>query len=199
MQLYPNQIYHVYNRGNQRQRIFFTRDNYLFFLQKVRQYWLPCCDILCYCLMPNHFHFLIRTHEKTVLPYGNQEGPVRWTQFSRSTQQILTRYTRALQKQEHFTGSLFTQNTKAKRVSSEWSWEDYTLWCFLYILQNPQKAGLVVRPEDWEFSAYRDFVGLRSGTLCNIALAMELLGLEQKELGGLLEKELATEVVKKLW
>ena len=73
------------------------------------------------------------------------------------------------------------------------------MWCFLYILQNPQKAGLVVRPEDWEFSAYRDFVGLRSGTLCNIALAMELLGLEQKELGGLLEKELATEVVKKLW
>ena len=179
MHLLANEIYHIYNRGNQKQQIFFTRDNYLFILQKVRTYWLPYCDILCYCLMPNHFHFLIKTNEKTVeqqpLKPEQQSGIIRWTNFSWGTRQILTSYAKAINKQEHLTGSLFTQNTKGKQVSSEWSWEDYTVWCFKYILQNPVRAGLVRYGAEWEFSAWRDFAGLRKGTLCNMELARQEL------------------------
>ena len=182
MHLLANEIYHIYNRGNQKQPIFFTRDNYLFILQKVRTYWLPYCDILCYCLMPNHFHFLIKTNEKTVelqpLKPEQQRGIIRWTNFSWGTRQILTSYAKAINKQEHLTGSLFTQNTKGKQVSSEWSWEDYTVWCFKYILQNPVRAGLVRYGAEWEFSAWRDFAGLRKGTLCNMELARQELALD---------------------
>lgn len=200
MKLLPDRIYHIYNRGNQKQRIFFTRNNYLFFLEKVRKYWYPYCDILCYCLMPNHFHFMIKTNESTVQLFRKKEssGLINWTNFSWGTQQMLTHYTRAIQQQEHFTGSLFTQNTKSKQVCSEWSWEDYTLWCFRYILQNPVKAKLVKHFEQWEFSAYRDFAGIRNGTLCNIALASEELAFDLNSFETLLEIDVPSIIVKKL-
>ena len=54
-------IYHVYNRGNNKVRIFFTPANYFFLLRKIKTEWLPYCDILCYCLMPNHFHFMLQS------------------------------------------------------------------------------------------------------------------------------------------
>ena len=62
MQFESNHIYHLFNRGNNSQRIFFQRDNYLFFLQKIRTHILPFADILAWCLMPNHFHLMIYTN-----------------------------------------------------------------------------------------------------------------------------------------
>ncbi|MDA3905864.1 MAG: hypothetical protein PF484_07300, partial [Bacteroidales bacterium] len=59
MQFDEGYIYHIYNQGNNRQRIFLNRENYLFFLKKVKNYVLPYADILAWCLMPNHFHFLV--------------------------------------------------------------------------------------------------------------------------------------------
>ncbi len=60
MNFLESEFYHLYNRGNQQQTIFFNTENYLYFLRKVRRDIVPYCDILAYCLMPNHFHFLIR-------------------------------------------------------------------------------------------------------------------------------------------
>lgn len=203
MHLLANEILHVYNRGNQRQQIYFTRDNYLFFLQKVRTFWLPYCDILCYCLMPNHFHFLIKTNEKTVEPRRlkpeQKPGIIRWTNFSWGTHQILTSYAKAINKQEGYTGSLFTQNTNAKQVSSEWGWEDYTVWCFKYILQNPVWARLVRQGADWEFSAWRDFAGLRKGTLCNLELARQELALDWASFEEIMDEPVPKEIRKKLF
>jgi len=55
-------LYHIYNQGNNRQRIFFSRENYLFFLDKVKKHILPYADILAWCLMPNHFHFMVHVN-----------------------------------------------------------------------------------------------------------------------------------------
>lgn len=52
-------LYHVYNQGNNRQKIFFNHDNYLFFLKKLKRHVLPHADILAWCLMPNHFHLMV--------------------------------------------------------------------------------------------------------------------------------------------
>ncbi len=201
MKLFPHRIYHVYNRGNQKQRIFFSNENYLFFLQKVRMYWLPCCDILCYCLMPNHFHFLIKTSEKTVEPFGKHEPGtlIHYTRFSWGTQQLLSHYTRAINRQEGLTGSLFTQNTKARQVSSEWSWEDYTLWCFKYILQNPVTAGLVSEPVEWAYSGYRDFAGLRNGSLINMEMAQREMSFDLNSFEVLMNEPVPATIVKNLF
>lgn len=57
MRFEAGNIYHVYNRGNNQQRIFFERENYLFFLRKVRKHVLPHGDLLAYCLMPSSITF----------------------------------------------------------------------------------------------------------------------------------------------
>ncbi|MBK6642001.1 MAG: transposase [Bacteroidetes bacterium] len=61
MNFTSDSIYHIYNRGNQQQKIFFNRENYLFFLKKMRVELSPYCEFINYCLMPNHFHWLVKT------------------------------------------------------------------------------------------------------------------------------------------
>ena len=59
----PGEHFHLYNRGVNRDIIFIDDDNYAFFLHNIRRYMLPVVDIVAYCLMPNHYHILIRVKE----------------------------------------------------------------------------------------------------------------------------------------
>jgi len=52
-------LYHIFNQGNNREKIFFSRDNYIFFLEKIKKYIIPHADIIAWCLMPNHFHLMV--------------------------------------------------------------------------------------------------------------------------------------------
>lgn len=78
-------------------------------------------------------------------------------------------------------GSLFQQNCKSKEITHDnrgfqtFYEDDYLLTCFNYIHQNPLIAGLVSKMEEWEFSSYRDYIGLRNGTLCNQQRAFEVI------------------------
>ena len=65
MKFEEGNIYLIYNRGNGSRQIFFERENFIFFLEKIRKHLTPLVDILAYCLMPNHFHILVHVPEKT--------------------------------------------------------------------------------------------------------------------------------------
>jgi REP element-mobilizing transposase RayT len=54
------EIYHVYNRSNNKELLFINDDNRLFFLKKYKEIVAPFVDSFCWCLLPNHFHLLIR-------------------------------------------------------------------------------------------------------------------------------------------
>jgi putative transposase len=210
-------IYHVYNRGNNSQTVFFTHENYLFFLDKLRKYILPHADILAWCLLPNHFHLMILVKQvkveisEPVTPDGVNEQVTRsrlsegFTQseaLTRSKRErtlndsigiILRSYTRAIQKQQRVTGSLFQKETKALCLTEpqgispayfnshfgmvgnlDLPETNYLNVCFDYIHLNPVGAKLVAEPGDWEFSSYRDYFGGRKGKLVNRELAKEL-------------------------
>ena len=146
MHFQPNGIYHLYNRGNNKQLIFFSNENYLFFLKKINAQLKPICDILCWCLMPNHFHLIISANDNSCI--------------ERSTFRSKT-------------GSLFQQKTKSKDLSET---KDYLIECMHYIHQNAWRAGLVNKIEEWPYSSFLDYAGLRHGILCNKSLLMELTG-----------------------
>ncbi len=52
--------YHIYNRGNNRENIFFQERNYTHFMNLYAKYIEPIADTFAYCLMRNHFHILVR-------------------------------------------------------------------------------------------------------------------------------------------
>ncbi len=185
-------IYHIYNQGNDRQKIFYERKNYLFFLQKMKDYLLPFCDVMAWCLMPNHFHWMVYVRETEVDCAGNRGATLSrtptGTPISSNLNQaigiMLSSYTRAINIQQNRTGSLFRQKTKAECITKpqgispscynlgfatsiriDQPEKEYPQVCFNYIHQNPVKKGLVKNPEDWEFSSFRDFCGLRNGQL----------------------------------
>ncbi len=184
MHFAPADIYHIYNRGNNQQRIFFSRRNYLFFLKKIKKGLTPHCDILAWCLMPNHFHLIVHCPE--ALP-GRQESDVPGLArgvgvvqpLNRAIAILLSSYTKAINRQERRTGSLFQQKTKAKSLTGSAD-PDYPFVCFHYIHQNPLRAKLVKQLEDWEFSSFRDYAGLRDGTLANKALAYQFVNIPNR-------------------
>ncbi|MHC5542925.1 transposase [Singulisphaera rosea] len=139
--------YHVYNRGVNRNDIFFERENYLFFLQRLRHSLVnKGVDVISYCLMPNHYHLLVLLN---VDDLGSLMHP------------LLISYTKAVNKRFGRVGTLFQGGFQAIHVDGE----EYLIHLSRYIHPNPVKAGLVQHPEDWEFSSYQEFVGKRSGTL----------------------------------
>jgi len=208
-------IYHIFNQGNNRQTIFYSRENYLFFLRKIRRHVLPFGNLLAYCLMPNHFHLMFDviwpelpsdTHRVTSShPVSNfsPSHPVgKSISFNRSIAALLRSYTRAINIQEKRSGALFREGTKAiclneiNGISPSWQAvqgafrlnisvpeREYLQVCFNYIHYNPVTAGLAVSPEEWEFSSYRDLVGLRNGTLVNKERIKDL-GLSQHNSPG---------------
>ena len=68
-------LYHVYNRANGNEKLFLLDHNYRFFLKKYEEYISPFVDTFCYCLMPNHFHFLIKIKEEKILKAHLQTLP----------------------------------------------------------------------------------------------------------------------------
>ncbi len=176
MEFLDNEVYHIYNRGNNRQPIFFKPGNYLYFLEKIRKFVLPHCDILAYCMMPNHFHFLISSDNRTIVTklIGDQNRNI----LSDGIRNLLQTYTKAINKQNNSTGSLFQQNTKAKCLSKDSNSYAYT--CMNYIHQNPLKAKLVKRMEEWDCSSFKDYCDFRNGTLCNKKLAAQLFDINMK-------------------
>ncbi len=125
---------------------------------------MPVCNILCYTLMPNHFHILIEATTQSV--ELKKSGIIEIQAVSYAIQQIQSGYTKAINKQMKRTGSLFTQNVKCKCLNEGGS-ANYGLVCFHYIHQNPWVAGLVKKIEEWEFSSFKDLAGFRNGTLVN--------------------------------
>lgn len=184
MKFISNNLYHVYNQGNNRQKIFFDRKDYFTFLNLYKQLIIPNCETIAWCLMPNHFHLLIFSDERS-LNMARQGGLIL-DPVTNAFRKLLSGYARIINQKYQRSGSLFRQKTKAKCLADvelltgkDYDLMDYYQWCFHYIHQNPVKANIVKRLEEWEFSSFRDYAGMRNGKLCNKLLAAKYCGLDE--------------------
>jgi putative transposase len=170
-------LYHIYNRGNNNQPIFFSEENYFYFLRKCQYYLKPQATMLCWCLMPTHFHFLIETTEQSTKPV--KSGSIIMPALVNAFRLLQSSYAKGINQQLNRTGSLFQQKTKAKLITDI---DDYGITVFHYIHQNPYAAGIVRNVEDWPYSSFPDFVGLRNGTLCDKETAIRILNINEQGL-----------------
>lgn len=151
MKHYAGQYYHVYNRGANRLAIFAGTENYRFLLRRVKQF-LPLYPvrIIAYVLMPNHYHFLIAVDEDGALaPFF---------------QRLFNSYSQAFNRQQGRTGTLFEGRAKSILIDDS----NYVYALIRYIHLNPVIAGLAKAPEDWQFSNYPEWIGVRKGELFDL-------------------------------
>jgi REP element-mobilizing transposase RayT len=131
--------YHLYNRSNNRELLFKQERNYRYFLKKFRQHCDPFFETIAFCLMPTHFHFLVRF-------LSTDLGGAR-----KAIAILLSSYTKAINIQSKRQGSLFQPHTKVIEISDD----SYFLTLVSYIHQNPVRAGIVNQMESWPHSSYK--------------------------------------------
>jgi putative transposase len=134
--------YHVLNRGNRREVVFHKPADYDAFVKAINDAHarLPV-DILGYCLMPNHFHLVIRTHA---------EGDLgRWVQW------LLMAHARRYHRHYRTSGHVWQGRFKAFPVQDD----DHLLGVLRYVERNALRAELVARAEDWKWSSLPGWLG----------------------------------------
>jgi putative transposase len=162
----PNCYYHVYARGSSRQRIFREESDYFYFLTLFHRYLSrvevvdangkpysklhDSLELLCYCLMSNHFHLLI---------YQEEMGAM-----SRLMRGVMTSYSRYFNKKYNRSGSLFETRYKASLITRD----NYLLHISRYVHLNPN---------DWQaypYSSIRYYRGLAAPDWLQIQRVSEL-------------------------
>ncbi len=140
--------YHVFNRGVNHQDIFYSQENYKYCLRLLKKYsGRYFISIIAYCLMPNHYHFLIR--QNTNIP------------ISTFIKILFNSYVQALNKQIGRSGPLFEGRYKHVLVDKH----EYLVHLVRYIHLNPVEAGFVNNADDYQFSNYLEWIGVRTGTI----------------------------------
>ncbi|MBK8923886.1 MAG: hypothetical protein IPM81_20765 [Saprospirales bacterium] len=180
--LYPGTFYHIYNRGNNHQPVFFERRDYALFLERCPRFIDPVAEVFAYCLLPNHFHLLVRIREEdTLLPVLEQKDkpfkPAVRTlpdfisdQFSN----LFNSFTRTMNNRHDRDGNLFKRPFQRVEVGSD----SYLIQLVCYIHFNPQKHGLIENFRKWRFSSYPALLSAAATRLQRAAVLEWFGGLE---------------------
>ena len=172
----PGSYFHLYNRGNGKQDIFLDKQDYTFFMNRLIEALFPLLaslnsidghhqgaghspykrkmlpegvfELICFCLMPNHFHLLIK--QITELP------------ISMLISKVCTSYSKYFNKKYDRVGHVFQDQFRSILVENN----SYALWLSAYIHQNPKVAGLVNDPVDYFWSSYREYMGVEKYNIC---------------------------------
>ncbi len=176
-QFAAGEYYHIYNRGNGKQDIFYDDQDHLNFLKRLkivlgltkmpfvrgqraslsRMQALPnnAFTVVSYCLMPNHFHILLR--QNSIVP------------VSKLLLKVCSSYSKYFNKKYQRVGHLFQDQFKAVHIDND----SHLLWLSAYIHNNPVVSGVVEKLEDYPWSSYLDYIGKRQGTLIGTTIVME--------------------------
>lgn len=167
--LEPDCFYHIYNRGINSCLLFKEHENYMFFLKKFHEYSQSVLDVYAYCLMPNHFHFVIRIKSKEDLETFAAAQSNRLTienglhSFSmlpsKQIGKFVSSYSQAFNKTIERHGALMESPFKRKKIKNE----DYLKNVISYIHLNPLDIGQ--HYENYKFSSFKSFLSDKNTNL----------------------------------
>ncbi|HBL74496.1 MAG: hypothetical protein A2W90_20445 [Bacteroidetes bacterium GWF2_42_66] len=200
--LQPDTCYHIFNHANGFENVFCNDENFSYFLEKYRKHISPIAETYAYCLMPNHFHLVVRIRKRAVIEelIQNKNNPYPTTNnnfskvsnfgkveklkneisdseiekfLSKQFANLFSSYTQSFNKVYHRMGSLFIKNFKREPIDNK----THFINAIVYTHRNPVHHGFCRYYEEWNFSSYNEIIN----GVCTFVNAEGLL----KMFGGL--------------
>lgn len=156
-------FYHLYNRGIDSGKLFFKEKNYIYFLQLLNNKTESVCDMLSYCLLPNHFHLLIKTKKENEIRenFPQKENILLAKIISQQFSNVFNSYTQAINKAIGRTGKLFELPFRRKIITKE----SQLMNTILYIHCNPARHGITSNIKSFTFSSFHEIINEKSDFL----------------------------------
>jgi putative transposase len=169
--LQPNSSYHIFNHANGFENIFTDDENYRFFLDKYKQYITPIAETYAYCMLPNHFHLVVRIRRKEVIEElirNKNNFPKVSFDFEKVREEVnisnddiekylskqfsnfFSCYTQSFNRMYKRMGSLFIKNFKREIILDK----EYFMNAVVYTHRNPIHHGFCKRYSDWSYTSY---------------------------------------------
>ena len=158
--LEPNYFYHIYNRGINGCVIFNDDENKKYFLRKIKEYLIDSVEVYAYCLMPNHFHLVIKIKENITTDVSKQIG------------KLISSYTQAFNNRYNRHGSLFERPFKRKRILDE----NYLKQVIVYVNRN--SLDMQQKVEEYKFSSYKSVLSLSPTSVARKEVLLLFEGVE---------------------
>ncbi len=143
-------VYHIFNRGNNYERIFFSPEDKAIFLHSFKRYVSEYIDIYAFALLINHFHLAIRIKEDT--------APKT---FSSQYSKWILHYTNIINGNQNRSGSLFLNPFKRLHINNE----EYLKRLIYYIHFNPEKHKECTDFRQSSNSSYNSYVSSKSTSI----------------------------------
>lgn len=149
--------YHIFCRGNEKRNIFIDHADYERFLSRMKEYRIiHRISIICYCLMPNHFHLLLRQNTKKSL--------------SSFIHRLTVSYSMYFNKRYNRVGHLFQGNFKAKIITKD----EYLLHLSRYVHLNPLKIiNTTLDLETYPWSSYPEYLSKNKEEICDKEIVLQ--------------------------
>jgi len=163
--LQPNCTYHIFNHANGFENIFTKDENYRFFLEKYHLYIRPVAETYAYCLLPNHFHLVVRIRKTEAIEANFSKvsnlGKVTDEFISKQFSKLFSCYTQSFNKVNNRRGSMFIKNFKRELIDHR----EYFEAAVVYTHRNPVHHGFCERYEDWSYTSYNEAKANKSDTI----------------------------------
>ncbi|MDO9256537.1 MAG: hypothetical protein Q7U54_13550 [Bacteroidales bacterium] len=171
--LVPDTSFHIYNHANGFENVFKEAENYRFFLEKYQLHISPIVETYAYCLMPNHFHLVVRIRKREVIEnlirnknismvvntskvqnFGSVSDNEIEKFLSKQFANLFSSYTQSFNKVYHRMGSLFIKNFKREPITDK----THFLNAIIYTHRNPIHHGFCKSFDEWPHSSYPEII-----------------------------------------
>lgn len=156
----PNYPHHVIHRGHNRQAIFASDDDYLYYLDNLAEWKNKLgCSLYAYCLMTNHVHLIVD-------PGDDPES------LAKLMKRVAGRQTRYVNRLEGRSGTMWEGRYRSSIICKD----TYLLACCRYVEMNPVRAYIVGHPSEYRWSSFREKTGeleIVDPDPCFVALAKD--------------------------
>ena len=142
----PFNYYHIFNKAIQKNKLFENDENYRFFLDKFHSYTKNIFKLYAYCLLPNHFHFLVKTKD------------IESNIISEQLRRFTISYTQSFNIAFHRKGTLFERPFQRKIITSD----EYLISSIYYIHSNPTHHHLINDFRNYKWSSYQDIINKKN-------------------------------------